>query len=641
MVVKCGMSPAGRFLTALRSMAGVLPLALVTLGACTGVRFEEPTLVMNLKYQDVQSSQLQSALTVNSVSLAAQEDPVTAEELPKTLTRDFDGREYCFVVNTLGAGVPSLFRDRLVTCENAFPGFGQITQPFEWGQIAQNPAAILGSVRFDVIGFNKSFYGGHCPQSLSFAVNAESQLVMLADGKTTTLSKGLESLNPVFLSKAQVAVQPGPNQVDMQVFQSGVKPVGKLYGCQEFKMFPELNSDQVLRTGMKKLFFKVDCPQEADKIQVETAYGTLLGDAAVCDVKGQAFIKLAQPSNDDLMASEYDWYLPSLVVNAYQGEAKIAQIPFKLKYSKAGRYPSLKDFNGSEEVAIPLTVGDDQFEIAAVSVEEIRIQVRNSGSGFAAEYLIPVEAAGPLAMAWSGQEARVDNLGSFELNNPFEVFKGGILAQVQGAFLNVLDCSHSANCDHAFKGVKANRDPASLSQFDVSISNKSKKLVSVGVSAGQVVSSVYDLAGQPWVDNGFAEAVQKYSANLFVPAWNVPHVNFVKSLEYDVARDGIKSPFKDNVVVGGTMEDPYTGAARAVMYRSPNGGKNWYRVYLGAAGTRLVDAKTMPMAFHYGKGAPVEQAGFVLLERRNELDVQGHVSDVGELRVLVQDQHGF
>ena len=611
------------------------------LTACTAVQYQKPELQLNLKYQDVSGTQIHSALRANSYALDSSGEEVTPEELPKTLTRDFAGSQYCYVISVVGGGTESIYRDRKVSCENSFPGFGLVSKPFEWEQIVQEIPAVLGAVRFDVMGIKKSFFGSKCPAALSFQANADKQLVMNFDGKSTLLAKGIESLNPVFLSKAQFAIQPGKNSVELKLLTTGKNPVGKLYGCQEFKMFPDLNSDETLRTGMRKMFFKVDCPQDAEYVVVENSYAAALSEKAYCDVKGQAFVKLVEPTQDELMASEYGWYLPSYSINAFIGDSKISQIPFKMKYSRSGRYASLKDQAATQELSIPLEEGDSEFQIASVGATEIKVLIKNSENSMTSEFQIPVETGNEKALAWNGLESGAVNLGALALPNPLQVVGEGFLAQLSSSALGIYKCSASTGCESHFQGVALNRAPSSVSRMDFSIQNHLRKMVALHVSTGSIAGEVFDLNKQPWVNNDFGSAQSKESDLKFFPEWQGHKLQFVRALNFEAEREGLRSAFRDNWVAGGSMLDPYSGLPRAVLYRSPDGGRNWYRVYLGQMGSELVDAQNADLRFRYGSSPSFQQASFVVLERKWEYDVGGHELNNGELRVLVQDHHGF
>jgi hypothetical protein len=614
---------------------------LLLLGACTGVKFSEPSLDLKVSYEDVPLSQFSSALRLNSDSSEA--DDYSAEELPKTQARDLNPNDYCYIVNMTGAGLPSLLRERRGSCENSFPGVGRVSRVFSWQEQA-NVIPQLGSMRFDLMGLKKSFFGSNCPKEVAFEEDAASGSIVLAGDRNTRtiLTRGLETLAPVFLSKNQVTIVPGPNAVELALKRASSRPVGRLYGCQNFKFFPEANSDGILRTGMNKMFVKVDCPQDADRIRVETGYGQALSADASCDVRGQAFVHLVEPSSNDLLASEYDWYLPEYTVTALKGQNRIAVLPFKMKYSQKGRYGRLKDVSQRDDFLIPIGVNDTRFQLGNIDGGSVQVFIKNSLNTNVDSFEIPISQLPQVPMVWSGAPAIQSGLGAFDLGDPLNVIRSGFEATLNSGTLQVEKCA-LASCVGAFQGVQVARNPASVEKFDFALGSINPKLVSVGLEGGRLFSHVMRLNRQSWVNSGYgAGDEQVYDSNegIFYPPWTNAEVHFVKALAYDASRDGIKSPFRENLVVGGSFISSGQGDRRSVIYRSPDGGKHWYRVYVGEAGSEMLDAKSVDLNYSFPGAVPI-QPGFVMLERVRDLDLQGNSVDAGQLRVLVQDHHGF
>ncbi len=78
-----------------------------------------------------------------------------------------------------------------------------------------------------------------------------------------------------------------------------------------------------------------------------------------------------------------------------------------------------------------------------------------------------------------------------------------------------------------------------------------------------------------------------------------------------------------------------TVESRSVLYKSPDNGRHWFRVYLGPVGSEIVDI--------YVVGGQSSQGaeGFIALERYLKTDAEGHPTTERALRILVQKSSNF
>jgi hypothetical protein len=78
---------------------------------------------------------------------------------------------------------------------------------------------------------------------------------------------------------------------------------------------------------------------------------------------------------------------------------------------------------------------------------------------------------------------------------------------------------------------------------------------------------------------------------------------------------------------------------RAVIYRSRDGGLNWYRVYLGGEGTRILDAHSVKLSHYYDNQEHLK-SGFAFLEGQT-CGAASTSSCSGGFKIIHQTNHGF
>ena len=638
------------------------------LGGCAGVSFEKPEVSLVLKYQDV-DSRTQSLLSANSVSsFSSDDDPDDLPASPKNLPREFDPSTLCFVVNATGSGLSRAFFENNVStsCENAFSGLGSLSQVFSAGDSVPLETS-FGERKFELMAFKKEYFGGTCPKKME-AIDGTSGGRFFVDGKAASFEISSE-YGPFLLSSSLQKISPGQNIIELTIKRTASQhPVAVPFGCRDFKIFPAANNQDVLHTGMSTMFFKVDCPSDADRIFAVSGGGKT-SDPVSCLPTGSAVLPSVELTSDEISAAAWGWYLPKLAIAAWNKKVKVDAHVYKIDYRLGGQYaPLISDRDDNEyRRTVAADEGGFRFGISDIVEGHLAIEYKKGLLSNKHSIDLPVEMhSGSDPLVWTG-DAPTDFSSSTLLAGISGALSGDSdsinFEVVTNSLLQLRKCpvSDSASCaSSSFAGVSkalVSGQIGGVDGIEALTSGGHRKIAMLSTVDEAVVGELYDLDRQPWVSNGFGAAISKASAAAkFYPPWKGAKLRFVRGLRFPstpATQDSRLAP-RGQVLAGGSREfvDEATGAKtnKSVLYRSVDGGKSWYLVYQGSANAETVDATSIPLVYDSvgdsensgdASATPnvISHPGFAVLETLPGYDSSG--IQVTQVRVLIQNGNGL
>jgi hypothetical protein len=598
----------------LRAQNGWTLLSAITLvllaSACAPVSYVAPRVGININLKSVSDG---DSLVYTSEQLETQEDE---EGSLSFLPRSLRLKDACLVLSITGTGLPRDFAsiDASTSCANQFPGLGKLSSVFELGQ-SPEVSIDYGERRFDVLAFDKRLFGGACPKDLSVDRSGAS-LQLLGDQRPLGPLAGDNM--PYVVASHRMLVRPGENQVDIELKRLGSEAlVVKRYGCRSFKVFPSPPQGKTVDVGLENLFFDFECPVDATHLQVQSATKVTSSKVACSSTTGRAYLELFSVPRDEVVASQYNWYHPEFTISAFQGPNRIQAKKMTVRIHSASLYKNLQSADG-DDFKIAVLDPDIQYKLKSLSDSALEI----------ATYFEKSDEASMISAALSSDDLW-DGAAPIESASDGSEFKKSYASSADGLYLSFSKSSGEAalqkcssdDCSSSWSGVKLTRDPASILSGDLIGKASRKRALVLSLEDKQIYTSLLKIEAQPWQQSGYgvAQSQQLATSDQFFPEWAEPKIQFSKAQAFNDARLADVFQTKGQLIAGGSDVDPDSGQRFAVLYRSPDGGAHWYRVYKGDNGTEARDA--LPIRDSNGR------TGFAVL-----------VSDGSFVRVLVQDR---
>lgn len=506
-------------------LAGAFALVIAS-SACAPVVYVDPVVSLDLTLQS-EDYALQSAnetYLLDDSALRAQSSEDHDQGLPWVQSIALSPEEYCFVINVTGAGLTRAFFDSTGQCEQAFPGLGKLSTPFEWNKkIKPEIEVSMGSRRFDVIAFKKEIFGGNCPNEIRAEQNADGSLFFV-DGQKRDFPAGHNAPLKVAAHSQKLTV--GENRIQLPIKGLGSKLVSEPYGCREFKIFPEPDSENLVTLGSVKPFFDVECPNDAKQIQIQVGkYKPTIEQSDCSPLNGRAIVQMPGLEGYDSYFFGGALSSPPVQISAWtQAGDKVASKSFQVRIRQNSSYEYVRDPEGAI-MEFETTASEDVFWIREVTEKFIKIGIGSTQSGQSYEVEI------------SRQPGDSKNSNSWKL--PL-LWSGADLDETLMGTLT----SHLSN--------------------DILIADYTR------------------------LDSNFGSSE-------FFPPWEDAFIQFK---DESLLKPGIwigkkKIQLRNQRVAGGaasiTDENGLT-QTHSVLYRSPDAGKSWYRVFVGQEGGVLFDA---------------------------------------------------
>jgi len=582
--------------------------------SCAPTAFVSPSISLDLNIQSSESDQ-QSNLVAASLE-------VDGDELATLSPKAFHVSELCLVVSATGSGITRDFADTSAnSCDNAFPGVGQLSQVFKLGEQPEIDVT-HGQRRFDLIGFYKSYFGESCPSKIEVQNSGTAAAKLNVDGKVFDFPTGANT--PISLASTVHQLQPGKNSIGLQVKKSqSTFIVGMQFGCRNFQIFPTPNVQGFVDTGIKEMFFDVECPLDASHIKVSSSGGAVSALAECSTSTGRAVVKQFAMTSDEITASAYGWYYPQVNVSAYAGSVKVDSRKMKVKIDDNSLYKPLSTMvfgdPNARDFSIPINDPNDKFLLESVNADKVVFY----GSEIANKDYTRYEVGLNQDTLWDGDAPVAIADTSTKIFDSSVIKKSGYFVSLDGAGkIAIQKCLGTSDCSTDWAGVLSDRSPASIPTAEIFGTANQIKILSVVQSGGSVIAELLRSSSQSWMPEGYAEADKEVWAdeNHFYPAWQDADVAFVKTLNFVDPRLAESYQSRTHILLAGTQQVEGKASRQTVIYRSPDSGRNWYLVYKGLENSKPLDA----LSFANASGNP----GFAILE-----------SVDSSLRILLQDTH--
>ena len=554
------------YLEKFKRVSGLAALAafVVSISACAPVVYVDPTVSLDIQLQAEQLNPLsdEASYLVDDAALSSF-DSNEGEGLPLVQSVGMTPEDYCLVLSVTGSGLPRAFHDSQGQCSEAFPGLGRLSTPFEWRPGVKPEIEVpLGKRRFDVLAFRKSFFGGQCPAQIS-ATESADQDSFFVNGVKKEFPTGAQA--PLLVATLNQQLTVGENKLDVFIRGSGAKVISKPYGCRDFKIFPEPNSEGFVETSMKQPFFDVECPNEAVKVEIKVGKYNPKTTTLSCDrATGRALLQVPSLSGYDSLSLLSNLGLPAITISAIAANGdKVSSKTLKLKFSDDNSFDYVRAADG-DILEFETDPNEDIFWIRDVTESSIQIGV-----------------------------------GSTQTDQSYEI---DVRRETQSTLLK------SSRVPLVWAGTDSDESLLGL------LSNQSRP--------DFVNSEVQDLS--QWLPGA-----------KFYPEWESPSLVFreLNALKPGSWKGKKTLVLRSQKLAGGSalfIDANGDESRRSVLFRSPNGGQDWYRVFVGQTYGKITD--TFPIVTNEKLG----QKGVLALEHYQETNDAGALTGKQFLRLLVQ-----